>query len=334
MPGDDLEFDMAGALGEISDGLGFDTKKDDTFDVEVTEGDVGAAEKAAEAAGVAAPGSETPETPPATVPDTASPAPKTWRADAAAAWATLPETVREEVLKRESDIFKGIEGYKADAAFGKSLKGALDPFLPTLQKFGIDPARQVASLMGAHQTLALGTSEQKAALFQRLAADYGIDLPSLSAEAPFVDPAVLALRSELSTIKSQLSQAEQARVSMETAEMEKSVAAFAADPAHTHFGEVANDMAVLLQKGVCADLKEAYEKAVWANPATRAKEISRQQTEALKSAEAEKARRIAAARSASAANLRTRAKQGSETTPTGSLDETLEAAYAAIVSRS
>ena len=332
MPGEDLEFDMEGALGEISEGLGFEQKGEkDTFDVEVTEVDLGAAEKAAEASAISAPPAETPETPPPSEP---LPAPKTWRADAAAAWATLPETVREEVLKREADIFRGIEGYKADAAFGKSLKGALDPFLPTLQKFGIDPARQISSLMSAHQTLALGTQEQKVELFQRLASDYGIDLGAVSSEAPFVDPAVLALRSELSSIKSQLSQAEQARVSAETAEMEKSVAAFAADPANSYFGEVANDMAVLLQKGVCGTLKEAYEKAIWANPATRAKELTRQQAESAKAQEAEKARRIAAARTASAANVRTRAKQGSETTPTGSIDDTLEAAYAAITSRS
>jgi hypothetical protein len=333
MPGE-IEFDMAGALGEISDGLGFDTETDtdDNLKVEATDVDLGAAEKAAEATGIAAPGSETPETPPTSmeVPS----APKTWRAEAAASWSSLPETVRAEILKREDDIFRGIEGYKSDAAFGKSLKGALDPFLPTLQKYGIDPARQISGLMSAHQTLALGSPDEKIALFQKLASDYGIDLGAVSAEAPFVDPAVQALRSELSTIKSQLSQAETAKAAAEAAEMQRSVTAFAADPAHPHFGEVASDMAVLLQKGVCADLKEAYEKAVWANPVTRAKEISRQQAEASKAAEAEKAKRIAAARSASAANVRTRAKQGSDTTPTGSIDDTLEAAYASIVSRS
>ena len=45
-------------------------------------------------------------------------APKTWRPEAAAKFATLPPEVQQEVLKREEDIFKGLEGYKADASIG------------------------------------------------------------------------------------------------------------------------------------------------------------------------------------------------------------------------
>jgi hypothetical protein len=325
MPGDDIDFDMSGALEELSADFASGSSAGDgeadgpDFKVELPE------EKALEV-----PAPSTPET----HPSPAASAPKTWRAEAAASWTSLPEAARAEILKREDDIFRGIEGYKADAAFGKSFKTALDPFLPTLSQHGIDPAAQVSRLMQAHHTLALGTAEQKSALFQRLASDYGVDLGQLSSEAPFVDPAVASLRAELASVKSTLSMAEQARESAATKEMEKTVSSFAADPANLHFAEVANDMAILLKSGVCGDLKSAYERAIWANPATRAKEIIRQQTESQKALDAERAAKLAEAKRSSAANVRTRAKQGGDTTPKGSMDETLEAAYAAITSRS
>lgn len=61
----------------------------------------------------------------------------------------------------------------------------------------------------------------------------------------------------------------------EMARIEKEVEAFAADPAHPFFDELSDDIAAILKTG--ASLAEAYEKAVWANPVTRAKEILRRQ---------------------------------------------------------
>ena len=65
--------------------------------------------------------------------------PKTWRPEAAAKFAALPPEVQQEVLKREEDIFKGLESYKADASIGKALKGVVQPYLQVFQSQGIDP---------------------------------------------------------------------------------------------------------------------------------------------------------------------------------------------------
>lgn len=59
------------------------------------------------------------------------------------------------------------------------------------------------------------------------------------------------------------------------------ITAFAADPAHPYFDEVTGDIAVLISAG--HSLADAYEKAVWANPTTRQKEIAR--LEQLKNAQ-------------------------------------------------
>lgn len=261
--------------------------------------------------------------------------PKTWRKEAAATWAALPPEAKAEILKREEDIFKGIEAYKADAGFGKSIKTIMDPYLPIMRQYNIDPAVQVQNLMNAHYTLAMGSAEQKVALFQQLARDYKIDLAGMQFgdEAPYIDPAVKNLQNELQAVKSQLSSAEQARLTETKQALEKQIDAFAQDPANAHFNEVANDMAVLLEKGICKTLPEAYERAIWMNPAVRAKELTRQQAEASKKAADEAAARAAAARKATGANVRTSAKSGSAAAPLGSMDDTLNETLAAIKAR-
>lgn len=348
---DEIQLDMGSAVNDIGSGLGFDTStggNDADTSAELGTGGTGVDTGNADAdtqgtsnAGVdgqsAADGTKPADgvTDPAAAGAAALEPPKTWRKEAAATWAALPPEAKAEILKREEDIFKGIEAYKADAGFGKSLKGVMAPYMPILQQYNIDPVAQVQQLMNAHHTLALGTPQQKVALFQQLARDYQIDLGQLSpqGEAPYIDPAVKDLQTQLQAVKSQLSSAEQARFTEVRQGLEKQIDAFAQDPANVHFNDVANDMAVLLEKGVCKTLPEAYERAVWMNPAVRAKEVARQQAEASKKAADEAAAKAAAAKKAVAANVRTSAKSGSAAAPLGSMDDTLAEALAAIKAR-
>ena len=346
---DEIQLDMGAAVDSIGSGLGFETSSGgDDGDLSVDLGDTGTGVNTG-AAGADPPGADDAGVdgdpagaaagkPTNGVTDPAATTlepPKTWRKEAAATWATLPPEAKAEILKREEDIFKGIEAYKADAGFGKSIKTIMDPYLPIMRQYNIDPAVQVQNLMNAHYTLAMGSAEQKVALFQQLARDYKIDLAGMQFgdEAPYIDPAVKNLQNELQAVKSQLSSAEQARLTETKQALEKQIDAFAQDPANVHFNEVANDMAVLLEKGICKTLPEAYERAIWMNPAVRAKELTRQQAEASKKAADEAAARAAAARKATGANVRTSAKSGSAAAPLGSMDDTLKETLAAIKAR-
>lgn len=332
------DFDMDSALAQMSEGMGFSSEGDGDGGVDtatdpelpITDQDLAAAEAAAAGASAAegtAQQSATPE---------ASAAPKTWRKEAAELWSQLPPQIQAEVQKREDDMFRGLEAYKADAGFGRSLRGVLDPYMPVLQQYGIDPAQQISSLMQAHHTLALGSPQDKQALFRQLAQDYGVDLGQIAdpSGAPFVDPSVAALQSELHAVKSHLQaqtrQAEQAKIG----ELTKQIEAFAADPKNGYFNDVANDMVTLLQSGAVKTLEEAYEKAVWSNPATRAKELDRQTAERAQKQREEAAKRAAEAKRASSVVIRPQARRASGTAPTGSLDDTLRETLAEINSRS
>lgn len=250
-------------------------------------------------------------------------APKTWRPEAAALFTNLPPEVQAEVLKREEDIFKGLEGYKADATAGKTFQSLIRPYEHLFKAANLDPVQQVGSLLQAHVALATGTPEQKRSFFQQLATSYNVNLDE---EIPYVDPEVAALRAELSSVKSQIMGREQKEAEKVRNTLQTEIDTFASDPAHQYFDEVANDIAGLLRSGTAKDLADAYEKAVWANPVTRAKEQARLTAEVESKAKVEAASEVAKARKATGANVKSTAKVASGTAPLGSIDDTLAAA--------
>jgi hypothetical protein len=347
--GGGADFDIAGAVDTIGTDLFGATEPDDNAPA---NGEAGAGDvKTPPTTTDPDPSKTTPIAPPAagTPPpaDGTNPpakvleAPKTWRPEAAATWATLPPTVQEEIVKREADMFKGIEGYKANATIGQTFAQIAAPYQQLFQRDNTDPAQLTHSLFQAHAQLSLGTPEQKLAKINEIASLYGIQMQSTDPDAaPYVDPQVKALQDQIAGLKSQISgqtqwqqqqqQRENERIRTElTAEVDK----FAADPANVYFNELGDDIAHLLSTKAAKDLKEAYELAIYRNPVTRQKEIDRKASEtaeALRKSEAEKADK---ARQAMGANVKSRAKQASGTAALGSMDDTLRAALAEMQAR-
>lgn len=347
------EFDMSAAVAEVGGGLGFDSQTDEGGnDVNLNDGGVDDAGVDATGTGTAADGVGAGEgaggsenDPAATLAFVPQETHKhlfneqgllrTWRPEAAAEFAKLSPTVQSEILKREEDIFKGIEGYKEAAAFGNSLKQVLDPYMPVLQKYGIRPDAQVADMMQAHYTLAFGSQQEKLALLQQVVKDYRIDLGQLQPEDQgYVDPQVQGLQTQLKELQSQLSQTQQMQLAEKRSAIERHVAAFAQDQKNVYFEEVANDIAHLLRTGAEKTVEAAYEKAIWMNPAVRAKELARQQAEKLEKERKDATEKAEAARKATAVNVRSQAKRGSAAAPLGSMDDTLAETLASINKRS
>lgn len=316
------EFDTEGAMETLSEDLGFN-------EPEKVEGEADPLEPAAAAPAATEPAATEPTTP--ATESAILAAPKTWRPEATAKWAATPPEVQAEILKREDDMFRGLESYKNDASIGKNVKTVLEPYLPILKQYNVDPLAQISGLMQAHYSLVTGTPEQKQAMFAKLASDYGIHPEGY--EAPYVDPQVAALRQELTTLKSTVQGREAQEAERSRNSLASEINTFAADPAHAYFDEVANDIAGFLKAGSAKNLAEAYEKAVWANPVTRAKEQARLTTESLAKAQKSDQEKAQAARKAASANVNSKSKPASGTTPVGSIDDTLQSALAGIKSR-
>jgi len=337
MPGEN-EFDINAAADQIGADLGLEL--DDTGDALETgsEEPKGRETSVEGVAGVQTPAEQpgaTAEPSPAPAPtDPLLSAPKTWKADAAAQWAALPEGIRAEIHRREENMFAGIEQYKQDAGLGRQFIQSIQQYIPTLQQYGIDPFQQVRSLMEAHHTLALGSPQQKAAMLRRLDHDYKLgifDQAGQQLEAPFLDPAVANLQSQLQDVNSRLENRERQEAAARQSSARTAVEAFASDPKNQYFDECSNEIAMLVQQAL--PLADAYERAIWLNPGTRAKEIARLNAAQVASAEAERKANAAKAAAGTAGKPRASAKPSGPAAAVGSLDETLAEQLAAIKAR-
>lgn len=334
-------FDTEGALSEISQGLGFNADTNEDIDTQTggegddtTEGGQTAAPAQTPAPTAAPAGTPTGTTPPVNT----TVAPNTWKKEPAALFATLPPAIQQEIHRRESDMWNGLTQYKQAANFGQNLHRAMKDFLPILAQHNIDPAQQVNALFSTHHTLVTGTPEEKLNIAVNICRNYGIDVPRLvaaldPANASYVDPQVQDLTRTVQTLQSTIAQQQQREAQKTRETLRGQLDAFANDPANVYFDEVANDMALLIKGGVCKTLKEAYDKAVYANPQTREKELARltaERTAAERKAAAEKAEK---ARRASGANVRASQKSGSATAPLGTMEDTMRETLKNIRSR-
>jgi hypothetical protein len=344
-------LDISAAVDSIGADLGFGSKPDDGAgggdgvdepDLESgrADADVGRLPVAIPAPTAPPVATPAPTAPPAGTPPgtgtgapppkfTAETAPSTWTAASQAQWGGLPPAIREEIAKRENDMVRGIEQYRSEANIGRLMHKAVEPALGQLQQAQIPPQHFVANLVQAHMLLSSDkvSAEQKSAYVTKLLSDYGITAPPAegTAEAAgFIDPEVKALRETVSRLESRLNGEDQRKSNEVRAQLAKDVDAFASDPANVHWAEVADDMTLLVRANPNLTLKEAYEKAVWANPTTRALEVTRQQTEAVEKARKEAAEAAEKAKGAKGTRVRTVGHQGSGTAATGSMDDTMQ----------
>ena len=201
----------------------------------------------------------------------AIPRPTTWKKEYLPIWDKLTtgqQLTPQEALKlaeysnqRESEYKKGVSTYKAEADSAKHLIEAINPFVPELQKANIHPVTWIQNLGNAHLMLTRGTPDQKIAIFQQLAQDYGIQLNGnqFQQQDPYTQQLMnqlQAMNQEVSTIKGRFEQEEQGRLINEIERVRQNEAQF------PHFDEVRETMAQLLEQGLASDLETAYAKAV------------------------------------------------------------------------
>jgi hypothetical protein len=242
--------------------------------------------------------------------------PKSWKQDVKAHWASLPPEIKAEVLRREQDIFKGIEGYKAAAERAKAFDDVLAPHREVMEQHGVDPILLVRDLASAHRVLSLGSPEQKAQAFEYLFKQYGFD-PRTS--QPAAQPAAADdLTSRLAAIESRLEAGSRANAEARFREVSQTVADFARDK--PDFEAVAGDVARLLRADKQLSLDEAYNQARRLNPQTFETILATEREKARKEAEEQAAK----ARRAGAVNVRSRDSEASPTGATGSMEETMQ----------
>ncbi len=236
-------------------------------------------------------------------------------------WNRLPRSVQEGILSR---VTAAPPAPPPDpfVETARNLRGAFE-------QHGLIPERALPDIVNAWQQLVANPQAVLPELAKRFGVEWGGPANQQAqpneAQNAWADPELVRLRSEIAELK----QFQQERIAREQAAQAAEVQrvyqstkaeldAFAKDK--SDFEAVRQDMAALIQAGAAKDLQDAYEKAVWANPQTRAArlEAERKAEDAKRQAEAEKARRAAA--------INVRSDSRVNPAPAASMRETMERA--------
>ena len=200
--------------------------------------------------------------------------PSTWKKEYVQIWDKMEkgeQISKEDFIKfaeyanqRESEYKKGVSTYKAEADRAKSYENAIAPFADNLARRGIQPTQYIENLVRAEQILANAPHEQKVQIFQKLAADYGIQLNC--GQITQVDAYTQQLMNQLNMVNQEVSSIKGRFAQEENQRLMNEIEKYRSDAEkYPHFDMVREEMAQLLELGKAQDLETAYKKAVRMN---------------------------------------------------------------------
>lgn len=257
-----------------------------------------------------------------------------WRKEALPHWSKLDPTVQAEIEKREQDFHKGIEQYRTGAEAARAWEQAVQPYMATIQGFGVTPQVAAQQLFAADHALRYGTPQQKQAMIYKIARDYGIELTAPQQAGgqppaqPAMSPEIEAMRRELLQLKGAWTQQQTLAQQQEAQQLNQQVSQFA--QGKDYFEALKPTMAALLQAGQADDLESAYELAFSTHPATRPMWLAKQQ----ESWRAEAQAKAEAARKAASTNVKPKGSLPPGAPASGSMEDTIRNTYREIQSRS
>ena len=241
------------------------------------------------------------EPPPVVAPQPSRKPPSSWKKELWDHYGKLDPALQDYIDQREGEFAKGVSTYKTEYESVKPLADAIEPLMPTLRQYNIQPAQWITNMGQAHHSLVFGNPQQKLQMFTKLAQDYGVPLQALydpqaqqqylmqqAVQPPAPQPDVRALVQEQMNevlAKQDLQQFEAAKDS-------------AGNPVYPHYATVRNTMAQLLESGAAEDLKSAYDKAIRLHDDIWEAEQKAKQATAQKAQQEAQARQVAQAKAA------------------------------------
>lgn len=227
--------------------------------------------------------------------------PASWKKDTHPHWDLMPDPAREYVHQREEQMKAGVQPLMEKAKFADEMQQTIAPYMNIIRGLGATPVSAVKALMGADYTLRTGTQQEKLALFQRLAQQYGVSFNG--AEMPQVDPNQNALAQQLNQLRGEWAGWQEKQRETQTTAVMSKIAKFA--ETHEHFSAVEDQMVQLIQSGIIQGeneetrLQNAYDKAIrlddglFEQMQTARQAEAQKNTVALKNEAAKKARSAA-----------------------------------------
>ncbi len=241
-------------------------------------------------------------------------APAHWPADDRETFDELPAKGQEFLLRRHHEMEADYTRKTQELA---PLRKAYEPIKAMAERAGLSEAEGVQRLVAAQQSLDrdpiaalqwiangyIQNAEQAQTVINAIAGKHGITLGEQRNTQDFdgqddvldVDPQVARLNQQVTQLTARVTQTEEQAANEQRQQAQAAVDAFrdtkdeSGNPKYPHFDQVRDTMGALLVNGIAADMADAYQRAVRADP-----NLYQQQTDA--SAEEAKKRQQAEAR--------------------------------------
>lgn len=220
------------------------------------------------------------------------PVPKSWAKETHALWqkAARGEPLTKEEARtllttfntRETQMADGAKAYATDAEYGRSVRAVIGKHEDILRAQNVEPVKALEYFFSSHRQLSNPDKTAARAHLEKVASHYGIDLAPADPNAPApaaLPPEVKAALEKVERFEGAFNAEHERRYEERRATTTAEVNAFAADPKHAYFEECSDHICTLLKGDPGMTLQTAYDTAVWANPLTRQKELTRIQQE-------------------------------------------------------
>lgn len=216
-------------------------------------------------------------------------APASWKPDVREHWASLPENVRSEIQRRETEVQRTLQETAEARKTAEQVMKTIAPYEAFIRAENSNPLQAIDNLMSTAARLRTGTAPELAEMVAGIVKQFGIGRfgntfieqldSALAGQAPAQDPQQLAieqvLNQKLAPVQQMLSQFQQAQIAQQQQVTQRAQSEVADFLSKAEFGEdVREDMADLLEtaqrRGQNLSLADAYKKACLMNDSVRA----------------------------------------------------------------
>ena len=194
--------------------------------------------------------------------------PPGWSAESKAIFATLPDPIKQDIIKREKEVSDGFKSKSEELKRYSEVDQVVAPLRPLFQQMGISEAEGLRRLTSWESALRNPATRMQA--YQALGQQYGINFNSPQSEAPAIPDQLRPVIDQFGQITQQVNSLQSELQRSREEKVSETLAAFSKDK--PHFEKVRVKMGQLIQAGIVPpnDLDSAYQQAVWADPEIRA----------------------------------------------------------------
>ena len=216
-------------------------------------------------------------------------APASWRPDIREHWGTLPEPVRAEIQRRETEVARTLQETAEARKTAEAVMKTIEPYQAFIKAENSNPLQAIDNLMSTAARLRTGTAPELAQLVAGIVNQFGtgrfgngfIELldGALAGQTPKQDPQQLAmeqvLNQRLAPMQNMLTQFQQAQIQQQQQAAQAAQTEVQSFIERAEFGEdVREDMADIIEaaqrRGQNISLQDAYKKACLMNDSVRA----------------------------------------------------------------